>query len=231
MVLPKDFATRARIKFLPKLLSRTLGQVSREDLEFIGTRYGGWYAPANLLSEDAVVYCVGCGEDITFDLGLIQRFGCHVWALDPTPRAIAHVGQHGQHPKYHFTPVGLWSSDTTMTFYLPDNAQHVSGSLVGLQGTTRAMEVPVRTLANVMADNGHDRIDMLKIDIEGAEYEVLSDMLASGIRPRAVLVEFDQPMPTKKTITQVRAMRQGGYDLVKVDHWNYVFVHRTTAAE
>ena len=31
----------------------------------------------------------GVGEDASFDLGIIERFGCSVFAFDPTPRAIA----------------------------------------------------------------------------------------------------------------------------------------------
>ena len=38
----------------------------------------------------------------------------------------------------------------------------------------------------IMAKLGHSSLDILKIDIEGAEYDVIEDMLSSGIRPRQV---------------------------------------------
>lgn len=44
---------------------------TRDDLQEIGTKYGGWVIPVNLLNENSICYCVGCGEDISFDLGLI----------------------------------------------------------------------------------------------------------------------------------------------------------------
>ena len=53
----------------------------------IGSDYGSWIVPTALLSADAICYCAGVGEDVTFDLGLVARFGCRVWAFDPTPRA------------------------------------------------------------------------------------------------------------------------------------------------
>jgi hypothetical protein len=37
---------------------------------------------------------------------------------------------------------------------------------------------------------GHYRIDLLKLDIEGAEYDVIRDMLVSSIDVRQLLVEF-----------------------------------------
>jgi hypothetical protein len=36
----------------------------------------------------------------------------------------------------------------------------------------------------------HSRIDVLKMDIEGAEYEVLTDFLASRVPVQQLLVEF-----------------------------------------
>ena len=39
---------------------------------------------------------------------------------------------------------------------------------------------PVSSLANFMAELGHDWVDVLKIDIEGAEWSVLKGLLKSG---------------------------------------------------
>ena len=60
-------------------------------VERIGSDYGGCLVPRDFLTANSVCYCVGVGEDITFDLGLIDRFGCEVYAFDPTPRSIAFV--------------------------------------------------------------------------------------------------------------------------------------------
>ena len=42
-----------------------------------------------------------------------------------------------------------------------------------------------------MNEYGHSKIDLLKLDIEGAEIEVLQQMLDDKIFPGYVLVEFD----------------------------------------
>jgi hypothetical protein len=37
---------------------------------------------------------------------------------------------------------------------------------------------------------GHSRVDVLKIDIEGAEYGVLGDVVSSGVAIGQLLIEF-----------------------------------------
>jgi FkbM family methyltransferase len=55
-----------------------------------------------------------------------------------------------------------------------------------------AVEVPVRRLATMMQMLGHARIDLLKMDIEGAEYEVIDDLLGSRVAVDQLLIEFHQ---------------------------------------
>src|SRR3546814_15009346 len=75
-----------------------------------------------------------------------------------------------------------------------------------------------------MAELGHDRLDLLKVDVEGAEQEVIRSMLASGIRPTVLCMEFDQPAPWQRIATTVRRIRKAGFRLVSVAGWNFTFV-------
>ena len=105
----------------------------RKDLKEIGTKYGGWVVPTKLLDTDPICYPVGCGEDIYFDIGLIEQFGCDIFAFDPTPRAIEYVGKvAGQNSQYRFFDVGLWDQENTLKFYAPINPDHVSHSFLNL---------------------------------------------------------------------------------------------------
>jgi FkbM family methyltransferase len=196
-------------------------------IERLGSDYGGWVIPPSLLSADSVCYCVGVGEDITFDLALIRRFGCRVFAFDPTPRSAQHVAaQAGTLDRYHFQPVGLWSADAEVKFYVPRNRQHVSHSIVNLQGTDDFFIGRCRRLSSLMAELGHAHLDLLKLDIEGAEYAVLQTMMADRVYPTVLCVEFDQPMPFRQTMATVRDLRRAGYATWCIDGWNFTFVRR-----
>lgn len=185
--------------------------------ERIGTEYGGWIIPKAWLTADSVVYSVGAGEDISFDAGLAQKYGCTVHIIDPTPRAEVHfkaviqgirtakpaplkTNPTGQYPTFdastadlmRFHPFGLWNEESLIKFYKPINEAHVSHSIVNLQKSGDYVEMPVRKTKNVMAELGHQRIDLMKIDIEGAEYTVLEDILSDNINVRALCIEYDE---------------------------------------
>jgi FkbM family methyltransferase len=213
--------------------SVTLEKISRHRrTERIGTRYGGWTIPGGVLNQHSVCYCVGCGEDISFDLGLIERYGCQVFAYDPTPRAIAHVRQAAAGvPAYRFFDVGVWNHDDMLKFFAPRNPNHVSHSLVNLQHTEQFIEVKVARLNRLMQANGHDRLDLLKLDIEGAEYVVLDSILQDRIPIKVLCVEFDefwhpQDSNARARIRKyVKTLMADGYELLSADgNANYSFV-------
>ncbi len=181
--------------------------------------------PTAIISDSWVCYCGGVGEDISFDMGAIHRFGCQVFAFDPTPRAVAYVAEHtAGEPLFHFLPVGLWSEDTTLRFFAPRDPTHVSHSVVNLQRTETYFEAPCKSLPTLMRELGHARIDLLKIDIEGAEHRVVRSMVGAGIRPTVICMEVDQPVSLRTFWRTVRRLRTIGYILVAVDHWNLTFV-------
>ena len=65
---------------------------SRPDLLAVGDLgYGGYLLPSSLLGPDSVCFLAGTGEDISFDLGVIARFGCTVHSLDPSPGQRPHL--------------------------------------------------------------------------------------------------------------------------------------------
>ena len=222
-----ELIARARFKYLPRAVKWMLPVSGRADLIKLGSVYGGWVVPASLLNSASICYCAGVGEDVSFDLALIERFGCDVHAFDPTPRAVRFVQERVNEPKFHFLPVGVWSADETKRFYAPDRADNVSHSILNLRSMGDYFEAPCKSLPTLMRELGHDRIDLLKLDIEGAEYAVLDSLIEHRIQPKILAVEFDQPYPIRKTLAAARSfMKLGQYDLVSIDLWNFTFVRR-----
>jgi FkbM family methyltransferase len=94
--------------------------------------------------------------------------------------------------RLRFLPVGLADKDIDLKFYLPKNPAHVSCSIVNLQKTDEYFTGHCLRLSTIMQQEGNPSIDMLKMDIEGAEYAVIRDMIASQILPPLLLIEFDE---------------------------------------
>jgi hypothetical protein len=87
----------------------------------LGTEYGGWTFNPELLGPDSVVYCAGIGEDISFDLGLIARFGVTVHAFDPTPKSIEWLRSQALPAKLVVHDYGIAPRDGRLTFYTHEN--------------------------------------------------------------------------------------------------------------
>ena len=222
---------RIRSFLLAKALAKVKRRNWRPDLVRLGSAYGGHVVASSLLGEKSVCYSAGVGEDVTFDLEVIRRFGCEVHAFDFTPRSIRFIEPIVRsEPKLHFYEFGLWSSDGELEFFEPRNPSHVSYSALNLQRTRHSLVAPVRCLESIMLGLGHDHVDLLKLDIEGAEIEVLESMVASSrIRPRVICLEFDQPRPLKVVLSCVRCLERAGYEIVDIERWNYSFVARQPA--
>lgn len=204
---------------------------NRSDLLRLGTSYGGWWVPSTVLGPDSVCYCAGVGLDISFDLALIETFGCSVIAFDPTPGSIDWVASLPDlDPRFSFVPVGLGGEAGSARFYSPVDAGHISHSVKNLQRTSTYFDARVQTVSDLMTEFGHERIDLLKLDIEGAEHDTIARVLDDGVLPSVICVEYDQPEPLGWARGTTAKLREAGYQLVKLENFNLTFVHRSAAA-
>ncbi len=211
---------------MARLFPFVFRRVRYPDLVRLGDDYGGWWVQPALLDRSSLCYCVGVGEDATFDLNLIAQFDCRVVSMDPTPRAVAYMKALNVPSGLTFLPVGVAGANREARFYEPRDPTHASYSMANLQRTQAFVLAPVRTVASVMKDLGHETIDLLKLDIEGAEYEVLDSLHRDAVYPTTLCVEFDQPHPVLDTWRTVRRLRRVGYEPVMVDGFNCTFVRR-----
>lgn len=170
----------------------------RVPTESHGSDYGGWTIRRDFLRSDSIVYSAGIGQDITFDLSLIKSYGVTIHAFDPTPASLAWLGEQQTPPELVVHPVGLAGVDGTVNMRPPTMALDMSRSIVGDHEASAGNNVPVKRLSTLMQELGHDHIDLLKMDIEGAEYAVLEDLEASGIDVCDILLEVHHRMPGLK---------------------------------
>jgi FkbM family methyltransferase len=196
----------------------------RHDVVRLGSEYGGWWVPRSILRDRGVAYCVGAGEDITFDLALLER-GFVVRTFDPTPRAVDHVRALAIRDRsFSFLPVALWSEDATLTLYAPRDPTHVSHSALNLQHTTASVDVAAVSLATAMRTCGDVYVDLLKLDIEGAEVAVVPSIAAMPAPPRVLCIEFDAPRPYRRLARLVASLRSRGYQTVRCEGRNVLMV-------
>jgi FkbM family methyltransferase len=195
-----------------------------------GSDYGGWNLETRLLDHCSMVYSFGIGDDASFDIEIINRFGLTVHAFDPTPRSLEWVTRQCLPAKFIFHPYGIAGHDGAARFYPPTNPQDVSFSIQHRSSShTNAVELPVKRLSTIMSDLGHARFDVLKLDMEGAEYEVIADLAKSAIRPSQLLIEFHHHLPGTgigKTFQAIRTIARMGYNAVSISDTAHEFSFR-----
>jgi len=211
------FAKRA----VRALLGQDLWQSAQIRCEtiWLGNAGARWCICPEGLSASSVVYSFGVGEDISFDLALIRRFDARVHAFDPTPRSIEWLQSQRVPPEFVFHAYGVAGFDGNCAFLPPENPAHVSHTIVKRESLRPAIEVPMHRLETIMNLLGHEHIDLLKMDIEGAEYGVIADLVACRIPVKQLLVEFHHRWPevgTEKTKQAMRALNDAGFRIFRV---------------
>lgn len=202
---------------------RHLRQTVSVEKKWYGNDYGGFYVCPEFITGDAVIYSFGIGEDISFDKMLIDSHGCRVFGFDPTPKSIDWVRSQGRDlsPNFQFFSYGIGEKTGPADFSLPMNTEHVSGSYVMQKNVNenRRIRVELKSFPDIAKELGHGRIDVLKMDIEGAEYSVIQSILESSVRIDQVLIEFhDRLMQdgTRKSIEAVDRLRRHGFEIFGV---------------
>lgn len=144
-------------------------------LEYHGSQgYGGWAVPVEVVEQGKCVVDVGLGDNVEFSESLMRCYNYTVHGFDPTPKALAHLSGKCD-PRFVTHPCAVGGENQKRSFFLPNNTAHVSGSLyeeAHLGGET--IEVEVLDMKEVFGRIGRCYIDILKVDIEGAEYDLIA---------------------------------------------------------
>lgn len=182
----------------------------------LGSAYGGWWIRSDILGPHSIVYSVGIGRDISFDVSLIQRYGLTVHAFDPTRKCRDWLRSQQLSPSFVFTGIGLADYDGRGSFVLRSRPDWDNYELnAPVSGAFDCEELPVARLVTLMRLFGHERIDVLKLDIEGTEYDVIKDVLSSNLDIRQILVEFHYEPNRVGHLTRLQAtfeaLRRAGY--------------------
>ncbi|KAA1259822.1 hypothetical protein LF1_23590 [Rubripirellula obstinata] len=203
--------------------------------EFHGSEYGGWTIERESLRSKSTVYSFGIGHDVSFDLSLINRYRCAVHGFDPTPRVVSWVEKQNLDPNFKFHPLALSHEPGHLQFFEPDNPTHISHSKHPSSKSGKPIEVACSNLRTIRTDLGHDSIDLIKMDIEGFEYDVLNETFLD-LPIRQLLIEFHHFLPhcsNEMTTRTIDLLRQFGFKLFHIspNYCEYSFINESVNQE
>ena len=188
-----------------------------------------WNINSRLLSKGSRVLCAGAGNDISFESELARR-GCEVVLLDPSPTGL-NTWKRGPVEGVRFLEAALAEKDGVLNLAAPLDEAEGSFRTAPDEMNGPILAVPSRGVTSLMQEFSWKDIDLLKMDIEGGEYPVLSSILDERVSVRQLCVEFHHgkefSTTRKHTIDILKRLRSVGYKLVHRIHWDHTFVHRS----
>ena len=182
--------------------------------------HGASFTIGRRFDSDSIVYSFGVGFDISFDLALIEKYGLTVYAFDPTPGSVAWLKKQKLPRQFIFSDIGVADYDGQAEFFPPENPDHISHTMIsGMKNKKESLFMKVESLSTIMQRLDHKEIDLLKMDIEGAEYKVIDDLIKDKLPIRQIAVEFHhrfREFGILKTRQYVKKLRNAGYKLFYV---------------
>lgn len=147
-----------------------------------------FYAP--VLGPDSVVIDLGASS-ANFSHVVARLYGARCHAVEATSHNVALIEESDRVRKYHFA---IGGADGPTALRLPESEEHWGTVLPAAGSETSAGEmetVPGITLGSFLASIGVERVDLMKVDIEGAEiamFDAAPDDLLTAIGQ--ITIEF-----------------------------------------
>lgn len=233
---------------------------TNKKINSFGSEYGNWKFIHTDNLNNSTILSAGVGEDISFDVEFINYYNSSVIFVDPTPRALEYLetvkecfgmsksqdykeGGFQNPSSYNLTKIkdknfiiykkALWSeADKELNFYFPENERNVSNTLISsyFEKKRKFIKVETISLEQILKENKINELELMKVDIEGAEIEVVTSMINKKIFPNQLLLEIDYLRRNTirsilRSIIFVKRILNSGYKLIKINNYeNYLFV-------
>lgn len=199
------------------------------ELEKFGDERFGlqWTICPTGLNSKSVVYSAGIGGDISFEQALVKRFGCDIILCDPSPIAAkTMVLPENRIPQFHFRPLAL--AGHTGHIGVSPQTDSKGETWFSRNAEDMGKQIACMDVASLMESNGHTHIDLIKIDIEGSEYDVIEDMVKRRIPARQICLEYHHGvLPGITRMQSIRSMFKlfsRGYRMVHQEGCNHTFI-------
>jgi FkbM family methyltransferase len=184
-----------------------------------GGELEGWRVSVDSMTSNPLVYAGGIGRNIEFELTMVKKYNAEVFAFDPTPKSLSWINTKNIPNKLNVISIGLSGHDGEVEMSPPENSNHVSFS--GCNNGRDSKSFSVKRVKTIMNNYGHNRVDILKLDIEGEEYSVIKDVLESNLHISQILVEFHhrfESFEVDMTQNTVRKLNRKGYKLFYISN-------------
>jgi FkbM family methyltransferase len=175
------------------------------------------------LDEHSLVLDLG-GYEGQWTSDVVARYGCHVQVFEPVPAlAKAIAKRFAQSSRVSVHDFGLGAKTEMIRLSLA-----ADGTSAVRAAGTQAVEGRIERAADWFAREAIERVDLVKINIEGGEYALIEHLLDAGLISRigSLQVQFHDSVP------DARRRMQAIHERLATTHaseWQYEFVWESWA--
>jgi FkbM family methyltransferase len=220
---------RRILRYGHRVVTRPLGVVR---MRLLGIRhFPPNYVYFDRLGPGSIVVDVGCGYEAEFSRHVIDRYGVRAIGVDPTRKHEPFLKdlERRSGGRFRHVPLAVTPQAGQLLFY--ESTQNESGSILATHTNVQHDDTTAYTVESVSLRElgqrlGVDRIDYLKLDLEGAEYG-LFDAPGEELRPFEQIFLECHHHCTQHTFAEtkalVRRVRRAGFRVFTLDRHNFLF--------
>lgn len=206
------------------VIRRVAGKTKSACRRMVGACRGVKYIPPNYafrphFCAGDVAIDVGVGDNPDLSIHLIDNYGLDCFVVDPTHRHATALSQLSDTiPGLHYLQYALGAGSGEVQFH--ESTVNVSGSVLTshrnvVDDPVVTYSVTMVTLGELLGVVGRQDIAIMKIDVEGAEYELIDSMDLSLLRNiRQLIIEFHhdlvQGVTRQDTRRAIATIKQSG---------------------
>lgn len=216
-------------------------------LKRLGSDYGGWWVPesSTVYSRRKILVSAGLGFDVSFDK-LMLKDGYFLIGLDPLLKSYLYALEElYEHGNKLILNKGVSTFDGKQKFYAPKIPNHDSWSTTNTQETEERLTnyFDVIALSSLPIDYDDNSFVILKMDIEGGEVKLISEICKKNLKFDYLAVEMDcmSLIPffsLNKRVRQILEVRKvlltlskSGFCLIKNENFNFFWIQRASISK
>lgn len=152
---------------------------------------------------------------------LTERFDVKCYSVEANPDLFSQIRKRD---RVNLNNYAIAGTDAPVTFYLSENCEMSSVNQAVAKTNQRPVTVPGKTLASFLADHSIQSVDLLKLDIEGAErmmFDAASDDLLQRISQITIeFHDFLNAYPASEVDRMAGRLKSIGFVAVKFSRSN-----------
>ncbi len=154
------------------------------------------------LTEGRIVMDVG-GDTGVWAMELYQRYAPRLYVFEPNPRSVEILRERFKDLNAEIFPFGLGSSNETCRLSDDGMGSSVYDASLNYDAANK-FDIQIRDVQEVFEELDVAEVDLIKINIEGGEYDLLPRLIETGMirRCRIVRVQFHDWFPNAFALRQ-----------------------------